>query len=211
MKTLLIALLAATAAWGQAINMTLTGPASYRQNQPFTLVVSATGVSNSSAQQFTLPLPAGVQVTGCTVGAAGQAASKLMFCGVALNTPLGHRFILYGLTMQTINPGQIVAVTINASTNTALTFQLSGTLASDPLGSAISAAGGSVSIPFDASVSRCDLDSNGVVDLIDHTLMRNQLLNAFSAIFDLDGNGGNDVSDLEIVRTAMNGGACNAR
>jgi len=109
------------------------------------------GASDVSTLQFDLALPPALAylsvTTGTAAGAAGKSASANAIAG-------GVRVLVFGLNQTPIGSGAIVSVRLNIAAGTAsgaLTVGITGIIASDPAGNAVSADGSGGSVMASAS------------------------------------------------------------
>ncbi len=195
--------------------ISVTGPSgNQRAGNTITLAVtlSSTGTAADQAVQFSvsgIPWPVTV-----SVGSAASAASKNAYCFTAASVV---KCIIAGLNTSILADGFLAIVTVpipkTAQAGT-IPITISNLLAAsnDSNGNA-NAAPLVAASPFSLStISACDLNSDGVIDSLDHLLAVDQANGKTACTSgDLDSNGKCDVVDVQIIGNAVVSHVCGAR
>ena len=161
MKRLLIALIVASSLCA-AQSVIPTVPASVVAGKSFPLTINFTSGAPTTAVQFTLTLPAGVTVTGWTVGAAGTAAGKQVYCGPVTSTQT-QLCLVVGLNSTAIASGVLATAVVSVPFVTVpgvQTLPLSAVLGASAAGTTVATTGGSASITI--LKPNYDLNGNGL-------------------------------------------------
>ena len=192
---LAILLALASAAWGQ-VTLTLTGPATARQGQIVPLSLGSTGATANgpAGLQWTLTPPSGFAITGSAAGTQGTAAGKAVSCNAA-NTLC----LLFGLNQNVIANGQAATLTVQVPANAtpgAASFGLTGLVAGDKIGIAMTATAGTA---YSLTVlSRADLNGDGVVNSADVSAMAAEVTSGACSA-DQNADGKCDMLDILLV------------
>lgn len=192
---LLLALLLAFTAHAQ-VTVSLAGPATARQGSAVTLALASGGATANgpAALQWTVVPPSGFTIPAATIGTQGAASTKTLACGTDKTL-----CVLYGVNQNVIANGQIatlsVAIPANATPGPA-SFGLSGLVTTDKNGFAMTTTPG----PFYSIVvtARADLNSDGVVNSTDVSLMAGQVT-AGTCSDDQNADGKCDIIDVMLV------------
>lgn len=208
---LLLGLLFAFSSFAQA-TLNITGPsARVPAGSTATITLSAVGVTGQNVAGLQFSLPGLSWAATPTIGAAGTAAGKSIYCATVTS---GLNCLVVGFNSTVIADGVLATVQLTVprsvvSGNTSLA--LSGTLGASPLGAAVTVGAGS---PFSlATSSACDPDGSGTSTATDFTLVLPQWLGTAvcSPLADLNSDGKCDILDATILAVAVGGGACNAK
>lgn len=198
-----------------APSLSISGPSGVvRAGSAITLTISVSGTaaSGTAAIEFTVGnLP---WAATPTVGAAGTAASKSVYCATVSGA---LSCVVVGFNQTLLGDGVLATIQVtlprSLQTGTA-TLPLLGTLgaAQDSTGNASSVTVGA-GAPFALNtVSACDIDSSGTITPADFTAALPQFLGtAACGSADLTSRGKCDILDAQVLAFAVSGGACGAK
>ncbi len=212
----ILLLLAALPFTGMAApSLTISGPSGLvRAGSTVTLTISVSGTaaSGTAAIEFTVGnLP---WAATPTIGAAGTAASKSVYCATVAGV---LDCVVVGLQPDALGDGVLATIQVtlprNLQTGTA-TLPLLATLgaAQDSAGNASAVTVGA-GAPFALNtVSACDIDSSGTITQADFTAALPQFLGISACgSADLTSRGKCDILDAQVLAFAVSGGACGAK
>lgn len=201
MKALLLAALMPFGLWAQTL--TLTGPTGpVKPNVPVTFTLTLSGAStNLAALQWGANMP-NSSLTW-TIGAAGTAAGKTLYCASA-----GNICVLVGLNQTALANGVIATATWTPQSSGTFSYNVSA-----PLGASNASTAAAVTVTPGTGLSLtitspCDLNADGLINVSDVQAY----LNTF--VFSMPGSAVNPIAsgssavDVQRIATAAAGGAC---
>lgn len=200
-------LFAASACYGQAAVLTMTGPATALPGQSVTLNLALTGVNGGTVTGFQtgFTLPSGVTLGTPTASAGGVTAGKGVYCGTAICLEIGATNTNPPVLSNTpLTDGQAfsVQVLVGASVSGLVSIPLTGLLAVDTTGNAVTLTSGAA---YSVRVlSRCDANQDGVTDWQDIQSVINSITRGTTCPL----SGGCTLGSLVNVMRAALGGAC---
>lgn len=198
--------------------ITLTGPATVKPGQ--TGVVLSVNLSNSAganvaAIQATIGLPAGFTVTSSSIGAAGTAATKTLYCATTAELCVlaaGVSGTALTGAQTTFSDGVLWTITGNVASTASgsLAFTISNQVAASSAAKAVGVtvtAGAALTLPVQ---SPCDINGDGKVDISDiQAYLNAQVFTVPSTLIDLNGDGVANIIDVQRIATAATpGGSC---
>ena len=198
--------LCVTAQTKLTVTQTNTGSVRAGDALPLTITLSGSAGQNVAGTQWSLNSPIGFVWTP-TVGAAGVAGSKNIYCGLVASA---FTCLVVGMNVNVVNDGVVgllaTTVPINQPIGN-LTFTLTSTLSASKDGFAVvTTASAPLTIPILPSL--CDPNGDAKIDSTDFNLAIAQATGASTCTTDTDGDGKCTVNDVLRVAMAANGGAC---
>jgi len=196
-----------------AVSLALTGPiGTVRAGTAITLTVAINGTAstNAAAVQFSIPSMGWTETPTIGTSESGTPA-KTIQCAIVSGQ---LNCIVYGLNSNPLADGTLATLSVTLPRNLATgttSLSLTNTLAADNNGSTVTVG---AAAPFALStVSVCDVNGDGTVTAADMTAALPYYLqqSTCTPVFDLNSDGVCNVLDLQILATAIGGGACNAK